>query len=128
MAEREALRAKQETVARLQEQLKQLDENEQEVTGDMVPCPKGTAGADWSIQEAMGLAGSEKKHGIYRALVVSINHNIVPSYPHLSKQRQIRDLTLNAHIKWDSKWADIPASDKAKLFQVVHRHESFKSC
>ena len=128
MAEREALSAERETVARLQEQLKQLDENEQEVTGDMVPRPKGTAGADWSIQEAMGLAGSEKKHGIYRALVVSINHNIVPSYPHLSEQRQIRDLTLNARIKWDSKWADIPASDKAKLFQVVRRHESFKSC
>ncbi|EDR01071.1 uncharacterized protein LACBIDRAFT_333580 [Laccaria bicolor S238N-H82] len=102
MAEQEALSTEQETVAWLQEQLEQLDANGQEVTSDLVPRLKGTAGADWSIQEVMGLAGSEKKHGIYRALV-----------------RKIHDLTLNARIKWDSKWADIPASDKAKLFQVA---------
>jgi|SRR5271168_858333 len=34
-------------------------------------------------------------------------------------KRVLRDLVLNARLKWDSAWSDIPAADKTKLFQVV---------
>jgi hypothetical protein len=36
----------------------------------MVPRPKGTAGTDFSIQEAMGLAGSPKEYDIYKGIQV----------------------------------------------------------
>ena len=34
-------------------------------------------------------------------------------------QRNLRDLTLNARINWEVPWAQVPARDKAKLFEVV---------
>lgn len=73
--EQEALTAERETVAQLQERLEHLEDGQAggdgETSETLIPRPKGTAGTHWSIQEAMGLAGSEKKHGIYKGLVVS---------------------------------------------------------
>ena len=37
----------------------------------------------------------------------------------LIHQRNLRDLTLNARINWEVPWAQVPARDKAKLFEVV---------
>ena len=34
-------------------------------------------------------------------------------------QRNLRDLALNARINWEAPWAQVPARDKAKLFEVV---------
>ncbi|KAF8955642.1 hypothetical protein BDZ97DRAFT_1609445, partial [Flammula alnicola] len=68
----------------------------------MINRPKGTAGQHWSIQEAMGLAGSERKTDVYQGI-----------------QRNLRDLVHNARIRWQSPWNEIPASDKSKLFQVA---------
>jgi hypothetical protein len=46
--------------------------------------------------------------------------------PHLSLmfflQRNLRDLAMNARINWEVPWAEVPARDKAKLFDVVSCH------
>jgi hypothetical protein len=34
-------------------------------------------------------------------------------------QRNLRDLAMNARINWEVPWAQVPAKDKAKLFEVV---------
>ena len=34
-------------------------------------------------------------------------------------QRNLRDLMMNARINWEVPWAQVPARDKAKLFEVV---------
>jgi hypothetical protein len=39
--------------------------------GNMVPRPSGTAGTNFSIQEAMGLAGNKQKYETYKAIQVS---------------------------------------------------------
>lgn len=38
----------------------------------LIPRPVGTAGQHWSLQIAMGLAGSQKKNAKYAALLVSL--------------------------------------------------------
>ena len=40
-------------------------------SGKLVPRPRGTAGTNFSIQEAMGLAGSTQKYETYKGLQVS---------------------------------------------------------
>ena len=39
-----------------------------------IPRPQGTAGTTFSIQEAMGLSGSAKKYGTYKAIQVRCRH------------------------------------------------------
>jgi len=39
--------------------------------GKLIPRPRGTAGTNFSIQEAMGLAGSTQKYETYKGLQVS---------------------------------------------------------
>jgi len=38
--------------------------------GSQIPRPGGTAGTHFSIQEAMGLAGSQKRYETYKAIQV----------------------------------------------------------
>ncbi|CAA7267807.1 unnamed protein product [Cyclocybe aegerita] len=79
--------------------------NTNNILKTMVAHPKGTAGKDFSIQVSMGLAGSTKKHAKYTAIL-----------------RSLRDLVLQSRINWELPWAQIPASKKAKLFQVAREH------
>jgi hypothetical protein len=39
-------------------------------TVNIIPRPKGTAGTQFSIQEAMGLSGTTKKYETYKAIQV----------------------------------------------------------
>jgi hypothetical protein len=41
-------------------------------------------------------------------------------------QRNLRDLTMNARINWEVPWAQVPARDKAKLFEVVSRNPALR--
>jgi hypothetical protein len=36
-------------------------------------------------------------------------------------QRNLRDLTMNARINWEIPWAQVPARDRATLFEVVRQ-------
>ncbi|KAJ3494992.1 hypothetical protein NLJ89_g10700 [Agrocybe chaxingu] len=84
--------------------------NANEVLETMTVRPKGTAGKDFSIQIAMGLAGSNKKGAKYTAIL-----------------RSLRDLVLQSRINWELPWSQIPASEKSKLFQVAReRHPVLK--
>jgi len=48
------------------------DINEAEnARGKLIPRPRGTAGTSFSIQVAMGLAGSKQKYETYKGLQVS---------------------------------------------------------
>jgi uncharacterized protein YqfA (UPF0365 family) len=40
-------------------------------------------------------------------------------YPGPDLQRNLRDLAMNARINWEVPWAQVPARDKARLFEVV---------
>ena len=44
----------------------------QEAVSKPIPRPSGTAGTDFSIQEAMGLAGNKQKYETYKALQVRL--------------------------------------------------------
>ncbi|KAJ3501991.1 hypothetical protein NLJ89_g9088 [Agrocybe chaxingu] len=81
-----------------------------DVLETMTTRPKVTAGKDFSIQIAMGLAGSNKKNDKYTAIL-----------------RSLRDLVLQSRINWELPWTEIPAGEKAKLFQVAReRHPVLK--
>ncbi|KAG6847898.1 hypothetical protein H0H93_005087 [Arthromyces matolae] len=66
-----------------------------------IPRPDGVAGRDFSIQKAMGLAGSKKKEEKYQSIL-----------------RWVRELTLQSRINWEVPWAKIPPEEKGKLFKV----------
>lgn len=40
-------------------------------------------------------------------------------------QRDLRDLVLRSQINWELPWGEIPASEKAKLFNVVSTFDFF---
>jgi hypothetical protein len=85
-----------------------------------IPRPHGTAGTHFSIQEAMGLAGSQKRYETYKTIQVRVyDPLLVTSHAFDVEQRNLRDLTLNARINWEVPWAQVPAREKAKLFEVV---------
>ena len=58
--------------AELQRQIGAKEPNSDQNTAP-IPRPSGTAGTDFSIQEAMGLAGSVKKYETYKAIQVRNN-------------------------------------------------------
>ena len=78
----------------------------------------------------MGLAGSSKKYETYKGLQVRcpVHSRRIPTYQPF--QRSLRDLTMNARISWEVPWAQVPARDKAKLFEVVStrasRHDRYR--
>ncbi|KAJ7232993.1 hypothetical protein B0H12DRAFT_1239481 [Mycena haematopus] len=82
------------------------DSGSKGATREPVPRPAGTAGMDFSIQEAMGLAGSHQDYEQYKSI-----------------QRAVRDLALNARINWELPWKQIPVQQKSTLFDVARgRH------
>ncbi|KAG5640105.1 hypothetical protein DXG03_001208 [Asterophora parasitica] len=72
---------------------------------DPIPRPKGSR---FNLQQAMGLGGSKKKRMTYKALV-----------------RHVRELTNQARINWETKWANIPPKEKADLFSVAKARHPF---
>ena len=59
--------------AELQKQIEEMVGNRsggQNTNTKPIPRPGGTAGTDFSIQEAMGLSGSTKKYETYKAIQV----------------------------------------------------------
>ena len=59
--------------AELQKQIEEMVSNRgggQNTNTKPIPRPGGTAGTDFSIQEAMGLSGSTKKYETYKAIQV----------------------------------------------------------
>jgi hypothetical protein len=110
--------------AELQKRIAEMVENSTQNggsnPGSQIPRPDGTAGTHFSIQEAMGLAGSQKRYETYKAIQVRIDDPLlVTSHALDVEQRNLRDLTLNARINWEVPWAQVPAREKAKLFEVV---------
>jgi hypothetical protein len=85
----------------------------------VIPRPHGTAGTNFSIQEAMGLSGSTKKYETYKGIQVRWAGTTCGRRRSYSPQRNLRDLAMNARINWEVPWAQVPARDKAKLFEVV---------
>ncbi|KAJ7760283.1 hypothetical protein DFH07DRAFT_957663 [Mycena maculata] len=72
--------------------------------------PPGSAGTNFNIRDSMGLGRTVKDGEQYRAIL-----------------RNMRDLTLQAGINWESPWAQIPSEQKAKLFAVEReRHPILK--
>jgi hypothetical protein len=69
-----ALEKEQMQNAELQRQIEEMMTSENSAGRNMdskpIPRPRGTAGTDFSIQEAMGLAGSAKKYETYKAIQV----------------------------------------------------------
>ena len=57
----------QKQIAEIVEKQNSGDSNNETRT---IPRPNGTAGTHFSIQEAMGLAGSQKKYETYKAIQV----------------------------------------------------------
>ncbi|KAJ7655447.1 hypothetical protein B0H17DRAFT_1073443 [Mycena rosella] len=103
----DALEAERVKNAELQKRLDQLS-NTKPITAstEKIPRPAGSAGNTFNIQNEMGLGGSRANRDIYKALM-----------------RNVRDLTLQAGINWELPWAQIPASNKASLFDVARaRH------
>ncbi|KAG6848512.1 hypothetical protein H0H93_016417, partial [Arthromyces matolae] len=97
----------------VQEQLRLADERIAEERAERLENgsilrPKGTAGQHWSIQEAMGLGGSARKHESYHMI-----------------QRQLRDLAISAQLNWEVEWSQIPTVDKAKFFLVAREKIQF---
>jgi hypothetical protein len=70
-----ALEKEQTQNVELQRRIEGMAENpsgsSQSAGSKPIPRPSGTAGTHFSIQEAMGLAGSTKKYETYKALQVS---------------------------------------------------------
>jgi hypothetical protein len=71
-ADAAALEKERANNAELQEKLDDAESREQgSGSGDeaqKIPCPNGSAGKDFSIQVAMGLAGNTKKYDKYKAI------------------------------------------------------------
>ncbi len=65
-----ALIQEQTQKTELQKQINDINNGQGTKEAKAVPRPKGSAGTNFSIQEAMGLAGSAKKYEMYKALQV----------------------------------------------------------
>jgi hypothetical protein len=84
-----------------------------------IACPAGTAGIHFSIQEAMGLAGSHADYEQYKAIQVHhFKYSRAGTYLQKTKCN-VRDLVLNARINWELPWKRIPVQQKASLFDIV---------
>ncbi|KAJ7017126.1 hypothetical protein C8F04DRAFT_1200920 [Mycena alexandri] len=71
-----------------------------------IPRPKGSAGSDFNIQDAMGLGHGRKNRKNYKSIM-----------------RSCRDLVLQARIDWERPWAEVSAATKSKAFAVAEeRH------
>ncbi|KAH6869699.1 hypothetical protein BKA70DRAFT_1451775 [Coprinopsis sp. MPI-PUGE-AT-0042] len=108
-----ALAAAENARKELEEKLKNTaslpaTSDESAVEEGIVGRPSGTAGQDYSIQVKMGLAGSSKKNKIYQGLL-----------------RYMRDLGVRGGLDWQLPWADISATEKAKVFQVARKAHPF---
>ena len=58
--------------AELRKRIEELPGNGgQDTSTKLIPRPKGTAGTNFSIQQAMGLMGSTKKYETYKGIQVS---------------------------------------------------------
>jgi hypothetical protein len=55
----------------IQDMVDGANNNEQGTTAKQIARPQGTAGTNFSIQEAMGLSGGTKKYETYKAIQVS---------------------------------------------------------
>lgn len=86
-----------------------------------VPRPAGTAGQDFNIQQAMGLAGSEKSDKMYHALQVRIYlvMFIISCYLPLFLKRRIKDFMGYSRIEYNLTWKDIPVKTKSTFFEAV---------
>ncbi|KAL0059897.1 hypothetical protein AAF712_013312 [Marasmius tenuissimus] len=73
-----------------------------------VPWPSGTAGKDFSIQVAMGLAGSEKKDLTYRGI-----------------QCRVHEFVGYARIGYEVPRKNVPAKTKADLFESLCQDQPF---
>lgn len=83
-----------------------------------IPRPSGTAGTHFSIQEAMGLAGTDKKDLMYHALQVRLPlSKTAVTYKNI--QRRIHDLVGFCKIDYQQTWKQIPAKKKSQLFESV---------
>ncbi|KAG6835433.1 hypothetical protein H0H93_001518 [Arthromyces matolae] len=97
---------------KLQEELnastpaKKTSIDKRSTTIKMIPRPDGTAGHHFSIQEEMGLSGSAKKIGEYKALV-----------------RFIHQMTMQSRMNWEMPWTKIAPRDKANLFDVCRKEQ-----
>jgi hypothetical protein len=68
----------------------------------------------------MGLSGNTKKYETYKAIQVSRYQKCTVQRELIwVLQRNLRDLAMNARINWEVPWAQVPARDKARLFEVV---------
>ena len=73
----EALENERTQNAKLRKHIEDLESTPNDVNGlgnahgKLIPRPRGTSGTDFSIQEAMGLAGSKQKYETYKGLQVS---------------------------------------------------------
>ncbi|KAH6909681.1 hypothetical protein BKA70DRAFT_1426098 [Coprinopsis sp. MPI-PUGE-AT-0042] len=108
-----ALAAAENARKELEEKLKNTaslpaTSDESAVEEGIVGRPSGTAGQDYSIQVKMGLAGSSKKNKIYQGLL-----------------RYMWDLGVRGGLDWQLPWADISATEKAKVFQVARKAHPF---
>ncbi|KAJ6479117.1 hypothetical protein C8R45DRAFT_1216404 [Mycena sanguinolenta] len=103
----DALAQERAKTAALQKELDKLrSSGDAEPSSDKIPRPAGSAGNNFNIQNEMGLGGSAANREIYKALM-----------------RNLRDLALQAGVQWECPWAEVPASEKAKLFDVARaRH------
>ncbi|KAJ7131800.1 hypothetical protein C8R43DRAFT_1133477 [Mycena crocata] len=99
--------------AHLEKQLARAKANEVNSAGDhniQVERPKGTAGINFNIQDAMGLGECAEDRKQY-----------------VSIMGDMRDLVFEAGIKWEVPWAKTPAELKGKFYAVAReRHPILK--
>ncbi|KAF7972874.1 hypothetical protein HWV62_16656 [Athelia sp. TMB] len=92
-------------ISDLQERLMTSDKGPDGHDSDqLIPKPDGVAGWTYSIQDEMGLTGKmgDKNYDQYKAI-----------------QRYLHVLVFNARIDAELGWKQIPARDKATLFEVA---------
>ncbi|KAJ2927333.1 hypothetical protein H1R20_g9764, partial [Candolleomyces eurysporus] len=80
----------------------------QDTEEEDIPQPAGTAGTTFSIQVAMGLVSMVKKHQVYQTIL-----------------RTVKDLAMCSGMSWELPWSQIPAAEKAKVFQIACEQHPF---
>ncbi|KAJ8077805.1 hypothetical protein PM082_002239 [Marasmius tenuissimus] len=103
--DRDALKAKFDTL-----ETSQRSSSSQQGSDEVlvIPRPSGVAGKHFSIQIAMGLAGSKQKDMTYRGL-----------------QRCVHDHMGFARIGYELAWRDISPKTKADLFESIRADQPY---
>ncbi|KAJ7125724.1 hypothetical protein C8R43DRAFT_1135292 [Mycena crocata] len=92
--------------AELQKQLDELSNAQAPAPPSQIPRPAGSAGTNFNIQNEMGLGTGRTNCNQYLCLM-----------------RNLHDLTIQSGMNWELTWSELPASGKAKLFDVARaRH------